>query len=472
MDLERCPHDGARLTKLKARPDELLGRVFDNRYEIRTALGGGGMGTVYRGWQLSVDREVAIKVIHAKLGGDRTVVKRFLREARLSSRLSQPNIVNVYDFGQGDDGILYIVMELIRGRTLAKELDAQRPLAQKRITTIALQLCDALEAAHGQGIIHRDLKPGNIMILDEPPGRDLLKVLDFGLSKSLASDTTSLVTQSSALLGTPLYMSPEQIEGKPSDQRGDLYSVGCMLYQMATGRPPFVGPTVNGVLAAHISDPMPPLPGSVPAPLAELIAQLMQKVPDRRPPSAAIVRDAIQRIAEGGNAELSDTTPDIREIRDARDARDASDASIQRRRTGPVALAVTMAAPAAPAPRRGSRWQWLAGGFSLATVAVIAMIALGQGSKDAAAPPSDKRADRLAGAPPPADAMPLAAVPVADASAPRSVDAAAPADAAHRAPAVPIVVRHHPVDAGAPDAAAPRSIDAGAPDLNFAPRPK
>ena len=456
MDTERCPHDGAKLTKLLARPDALLGRVFDGRYEIRAALGAGGMGTVYRGWQLSVDREVAIKVIHAKLASDRTAVKRFLREARLSSRLSQPGIVNVYDFGQTDDGILYLVMELIRGRTLSSDLEAQRPLPLKRVVAIGSHLCDALDAAHGQGIVHRDLKPGNIMILDEPPGRDLLKVLDFGLSKSLVTDTSSLVTHSSALLGTPLYMAPEQIEGKPSDQRGDLYSLGCILYQLASGQPPFVGATINVVLAAHASERPPPLPSSLPQALVRLIAQLMEKSPDVRPSSAARVRDALQEIGGGPSVELSDTTPDI---------------SVERRRTGPVALAATLAAAApAPAPSR-SRWYWLGGGFSLAALAVVVMVALGK--QNAAAPETGGGSALVGPGSSRSVVLPDAAVPMAVVTdAAISIDAAIPVDARSRER--PVAPRPHPADAGAlpppPPPPPPRVVpDAGTPEINLLP---
>ncbi len=330
LDLDTCPNDGARLAKLKAQPDALLGRVFEQRYEIRMALGQGGMGTVYRGWQISVDREVAIKVIHPKLASDRLAVKRFLREARLSSRLSQPNVVNVYDFGQTDDGILYIVMELLRGHTLAHELESQQPLALKRSVTIALQLCDALDAAHRQGIIHRDLKPGNIVILDDPPGRDLIKVLDFGLAKTLIADTSSIMTQTNAILGTPLYMAPEQIESKPSDQRADLYALGCMLYQMVTGLPPFTSDNVAQLLARHLNDEPDALPIGVPPLLATTIARLMEKDPAKRTASAAAVRSTLQTVLESGSstAELSTPTPEIPGMR-------------ERMRHTPVALAVT-----------------------------------------------------------------------------------------------------------------------------------
>jgi serine/threonine-protein kinase len=311
----RCTSTSAsRLAKLKARPDALLGRVFDGRYEIKAALGQGGMGTVYRGWQLSVDREVAIKVIHPKLASDRIAVKRFLREVRLASRLNPPTVVNVYDSGHTEDGILYLVMELLRGHTLARELEAMRALPVRRVVTIALQLCDALDSAHAQQIIHRDLKPGNIVILDDPPGRDLIKVLDFGLAKTLVAETTSLVTQTDAVLGTPLYMAPEQIESKATDHRADLYALGCILYQMVSGRPPFLGDNPNAVLAKHLSEVAPVLPDGVPEPLAGAIAKLMEKDPARRTASAAAVRTALHTVADSGfvaSTDVADTTPDI-----------------------------------------------------------------------------------------------------------------------------------------------------------------
>ncbi len=298
IDAAFCPNDGAKLVKLKARKDDLIGRVFDNRYEIRAALGHGGMGTVYRGWQLSVDREVAIKVIHPKLATERSVAKRFLREARLASRLSQANIVNVYDFGQSDDGILYLVMELLRGKPLAKDLEGGRPLPMKRIKAVAMQMCDALDAAHAQGIVHRDLKPGNIVLLDDPPGRDLLKILDFGLAKSLVHDNTSLVTKTDAILGTPLYMPPEQILGKPSDHTADLYSLGCIMYQLAMGKPPYIGENINVVLAAHVRDPVPRFADHVPDALAEIIYRLMDKDPGARIQSARTVHEQLAAIAD------------------------------------------------------------------------------------------------------------------------------------------------------------------------------
>jgi serine/threonine-protein kinase len=274
-------------------PVDLVGRVFEGRYELRALLGAGGMGSVYRGWQRSVDREVAIKVIDPKLASRRDGVKRFLREAKLSSRLSAPSIVSVFDFGQTEDGILYIVLELVDGHTLAHHLEPSQPIGVARAIRIGLQLCDALETAHAAGIVHRDLKPGNIVILDDPPGRDVLKVLDFGLAKSLTDESVSLITHAGAMIGTPLYMSPELIQGKPCDVRTDIYSLGCILHEMTTGVSPFAAPTVEHILSNHMYELSRPLPDDLPAALAELIRRSIAKDADDRPSNAAEVRAAL-----------------------------------------------------------------------------------------------------------------------------------------------------------------------------------
>jgi len=432
LDHDVCPKDGARLIKLRGARDALIGRILDQRYEVRGALGEGGMGTVYRAHQLSVDREVALKVIHSKLASNRTAVKRFLREARLASRLSQPNVVNVYDFGQTEDGVLYLVMELLRGNTLARELEPMRPLPLRRVLAIGLQLCDALEVAHAQGIIHRDLKPGNIIVLDDPPGRDLIKVLDFGLAKSLATETSSLITASSALLGTPLYMPPEQIGGESSDQRGDLYALGCILHHMLAGRPPFVRETVNAVLAAHLHEPPPPL--VAPAPLAELVAGLMAKSPNDRPSSAARVREVLQAAGD-----LADTIP--------------------------VPDVVRPEPVASPPPAKASSRRNLGLVLAAAVVALAAgagVLALRHDAVDAPA--------KLAAPGDAARPTPIIAIDAAASVETAQPDAAVvPHDAGvhptHHAQHVP---PHVSVDAGVTAPPPPRPADAGMPSIDFA----
>ncbi|MBV8760653.1 MAG: protein kinase [Deltaproteobacteria bacterium] len=449
LDRDVCPNDGARLIKLKATQDVLVGRVFDQRYELRSSLGHGGMGTVYRAHQISVDREVAIKVIHPKLASDRVAVKRFLREARLASRLNQPNVVNVYDFGQTDDGILYLVMEMLRGHTLARELEAMRPLPLRRILHIALQLCDALEVAHAQEIVHRDLKPSNIIVLDDPPGRDLIKVLDFGLAKSLASDTSSLITASSALLGTPLYMPPEQIAGEPSDHRADLYAFGCILYHLLDGRPPFLRDNVNAVLAAHLHDTPPALPATVPAPLASLVATMMAKDPAHRPGSAAAIRTALQSLEEHA-PDISDTIP----------------VASNRPDTSPMALAMTHSG--APSRQRPRALVFGGAALALAALAGGAYLAVHHGNSSSAPPPAIDAPHANAVPPPLVDA----ALPAIDAAAP--ADATAPPVDAHAAHPVPPPRTHPHIDAGAAPSidagAAPHvapPVDAGMPSIDF-----
>ncbi len=436
-----CPHDGSRLVELAAETDELIGKVLDGRYEIRAPLGKGGMGTVYRGQQLSVDREVAIKVIHPMLASDRTSVKRFLREAKLASRLSQPAIVNVYDFGQSD-GVLYLVMELLRGRTLATELGHGR-IEPRRAATIGAQLCDALEAAHAQDIVHRDLKPGNIVLLDDPSGRDLIKVLDFGLAKSLEHDTDSRVTNPEAILGTPLYMAPEQIEGKPLDSRGDLYALGCILYELISGAPPFVDPNIATILARHLGDPPAPLASSVPAPLRHLIEKLLAKAPVDRVQTAREVRSVLETLLDG---QLRGPTPRPFSVRAPEPA------SLATAQTIGAAPQSGRAVTSGRGPVATRRWQLAAllAGFAVAVVVVAWSI----GSR--AGMPAT--ADAEGGDPTQPVASPIDAAFPASRDAPQDSLVDAPVDATASAPA------------DAPPTSRPRrAVDAGEPTVEFYP---
>lgn len=276
--------------------DSNIGRVLDSRFHIRARLGSGGMGAVYDGWQIEPPRAVAIKLIHPSLVTNRDVTKRFLREARLLGELDHPAIVRVYDFGQADDGTLFLVLERLYGHTVADELAAHRVLPIERAVAIAIRLCDALAAAHRRGIIHRDLKPANAMVIADHPVD--LKVLDFGLAKSLVTPELSLISASNLAFGTPLYMSPEQIHGAPADPRSDLYALGCMVHEMVSGGPPFAGDTVERVLSNHVYELATPLPGDVPEPLAELIMRAIAKDPRDRPRSAEHMRWELRATLE------------------------------------------------------------------------------------------------------------------------------------------------------------------------------
>ncbi len=293
----RCPDDDTELVVLSSGPDPLIGRSLNERYTIVERLGAGGMGTVYVGKQHSVGREVAIKVVNAALVSDSDVVKRFLREAKLASRLSHPNAVSILDFGQTPDGLFFLAMELLQGRTLDKVLRLEGRVRLPRVVRIAGQICEALQGAHKIAIVHRDLKPANVMLLEGTEGRDLIKVLDFGLAKSLSPNSTSTtMTMSGALLGTPAYMSPEAARGGEVDERTDLYSLGCMLYVLASGRLPFQSDNIHELLSMHTNLAPPPLT-MVPKPVNGVIMKLLAKDPGDRFRTAASTRHALEEAA-------------------------------------------------------------------------------------------------------------------------------------------------------------------------------
>jgi hypothetical protein len=292
LEGERCPADNTRLVKLAGVVDKLIGRELDGRYTIVEKLGQGGMGAVYRGTQHSVGRDVAIKLVKPGLITDGMVIKRFLREAKLASRLSHPNAISVMEFGQTDDGLFYLVMELVAGRTLEQVLEAERVLSPQRVVRIGAQICDALEAAHDLQIVHRDLKPQNVMVLAK--GRDIVKVLDFGIAKSLTPEPgNTTLTNAGSVLGTPAFMPPELVTEATVDARTDLYSLGCVLYLCATGQLPFTAGTAHEVMVLHATE-RPPLAKGVPPKLAAVLDKLLEKEPARRYQTAAETREALE----------------------------------------------------------------------------------------------------------------------------------------------------------------------------------
>src|SRR4051812_12060876 len=235
-----CPADGEALEK---DPDSLVGTILSGKYRIDARLNEGGMGTVYRGTHILMDKTVAIKVLNPSLAADDKIVARFSREARAASRISHPHALNVTDFGESQNGVVFLIMEYLHGKTLKEVVQGEGPLDLPRVVEIIRQVCGALDAAHSEGVIHRDLKSDNIMLVDVGGG-DWAKVLDFGIAKIKEPLGTkdAEITSPNLIIGTPQYMSPEQCsQSSEIDARSDIYSLGVILYEMLAGHVPFMG---------------------------------------------------------------------------------------------------------------------------------------------------------------------------------------------------------------------------------------
>src|ERR1044072_3190084 len=261
-ELEICPEDQTPLqadsTVAGAPVDPLLGHTLDEKYLLEEQLGIGGMGTVYRARHLLIDRPVAVKVLNQRFVEDEAARTRFRREARAAGRLQHANSVTVTDFGESHDGYVYLVMELLEGRTLRDVLAKEAPLDVARSVSLMLQIAGAVAAAHEAGIIHRDLKPANIFIVQRADVPAVVKGLDFGIEKPAAEsfddDDPMTLTQVGAMIGTPRYMSPEQCDGLDLTPAADVYSLGCILYEMLTGTVRFSGFLPLAIAMKHTSE--------------------------------------------------------------------------------------------------------------------------------------------------------------------------------------------------------------------------
>ncbi|HEY5960297.1 MAG TPA: serine/threonine-protein kinase [Polyangiaceae bacterium] len=282
---------------LSLEPSALVGQVVAERYAVKELLGVGGMGCVYRAEHIHIRKEVALKTLHASMLRSPEIIARFEREAIAAARIAHPNVVVATDFGRFENGQYYLILELVRGRTVREELDAHSQFDVQRICSIARQVASALFAAHEVGVVHRDLKPENIMLVRSATAVDLVKVLDFGIAKMTLEGKNQTLTQLGAVFGTPQYMSPEQAGGKAIDARSDIYSLGIIIYEMLTGKLPFDAADALGFLIQHLNHPPLPLPDSVPQPLRELVHAMLAKSPDQRPASARVVVAELERIS-------------------------------------------------------------------------------------------------------------------------------------------------------------------------------
>jgi serine/threonine protein kinase len=310
--VQSCPEDGAALradeTVAAAVPvDPLLGLTLDGKYRLDERLGKGGMGTVYRATHLLIDRPVAIKVLNPHFVEDEEAQERFRREARAAGRLQHQNVAAVTDFGRTQDGLVYIVMELLVGRSLREVLAREAPLDAARAVSLMLQISAAVAAAHEARVIHRDLKPGNIFVVQRKHAPPVIKVLDFGIAK-LAADAIEdeeeqqqTLTKVGVMIGTPRYMSPEQCDGAKLSPASDVYSLGIILYEMLTGTTPFSGSTALSIAMKHSKEmPRPPreFVASIPAPLEEVVLHALEKDAGERPPDAGAFRRELYETAE------------------------------------------------------------------------------------------------------------------------------------------------------------------------------
>src|SRR5512133_2505564 len=299
-----CTSCGAALPPAAEAQDPWLGRTVEGKFRIEALVGQGGMGRVYRARHLTLDRPVVLKMLHKAYSSDPQIVQRFQREARAASRLDHPNSIAVLDFGEADDGTLFMAMEYLGGKDLGRVLAEEFPLGEPRIARIGAQILSALAEAHARGIVHRDLKPENVMVEPRRGEPDFVKVLDFGIAKITAPGANEpKLTQAGLVCGTPEYMSPEQARGADIDLRSDLYSMGVILYQLTTGALPFASDTPVGYLTKHLSEQ--PVPArdrnpevEVSPALDAVIARALEKDPAARFASADEMRAALLACVE------------------------------------------------------------------------------------------------------------------------------------------------------------------------------
>ncbi|HVV87958.1 MAG TPA: serine/threonine-protein kinase, partial [Kofleriaceae bacterium] len=354
-------------------------------YRVLRKLGEGGMGAVYLAEHSLLGRKAAVKVLQPELSRNQDIVQRFFNEARASTAIADPGIVQVFDFGYHTDGSAYIVMEFLEGEPLDGRVKRLGRLAPADALRILRQVASSLASAHARGIIHRDLKPENVfLVVDrEVAHGERAKLLDFGIAKLTGDTESKLKTSTSAIMGTPMYMSPEQCRGAGHvDPRSDLYSLGCVLYHLLVGRPPFDGEGVGDIIAMHLREPAPApsaaVPG-IPPEVDALVLRLMAKSPDQRFGSAAELAEVIGRMI-GVSAAMPAAMPPSGYVTGGQHPTTLSGSA------GHLQVAAA-SVPGSMMPRRKGR-ALVAGvvaGVAIATAAVVAVVAAGGGKGSAKA---------------------------------------------------------------------------------------
>ena len=297
-----CPIDGSALEDVEDEKQETLtGKIVAGRFEVGELLGAGGMGAVYKARQISIDRACALKILKKEIVDNKTAVKRFLLEAKATSRLTNAHTITIYDFGQTEGGELFIAMEFLKGMDLKEKLAQSGPLPLARAVEVMVGVALSLGEAHSINIIHRDLKPANIFLAEQASDPEFVKVLDFGIARAKDMTDGMTMTQEGTVAGTPGYMAPETIMGRDIDARADVYALGVILYELLCGEKVFAGDTPILVMTSHISqqplsllERMPP--GQVPQPLSNFVERCLAKDPDHRPNNAEEFRKELEAV--------------------------------------------------------------------------------------------------------------------------------------------------------------------------------
>jgi len=359
-----CPADGTALRPKGS--DSLIGSVLADRYHILKRIGEGGMGRVYLGEHVKMNRQCAIKVMSPALVNDAESASRFAREASNAARIIHPNVAAVFDYGESD-GLVYLVMEFVDGEPLSRLLAREAPFALERAIDLGRQIADGLGAAHELGIVHRDLKPDNILVSRSRSGREVVKVVDFGIAKAMQEGAGEALTRTGLVIGTPEFMSPEQLLGDTIDARSDLYALGCIMHLMLTAAPAFDAPTREQMIKRRLSENPPhaqALDPGIPDAVDRVISRLLARTPDDRYSSAAEVREALsgphtRRLSESGAV--------IPRVETPRSAPTQVLSVAAPPRTTPRSTPVTSWAAASGQRRR--RWPWVLGVLGIIAIA-------------------------------------------------------------------------------------------------------
>ncbi len=394
----------------EAKADPYIGVTIDGRYRVESVLGEGGMGVVYAGRHKVINKRVAIKILRADLSRDKEMTERFLQEAQAASSIGHPHIIDVSDFGTLPDGAAYFVMEFLEGEALSSVLKETRPVPTARLIHIARQVADALAAAHAQGIVHRDLKPDNIYLVTRGAEQDYVKILDFGIAKVATSSNTKL-TRAGTVFGTPHYMSPEQAAGAPVDHRTDLYALGVILYEMASGSVPFDADNYMGILTQHMYKAPVPIRALVPSVgedtppgLEAIILKLLSKKPEQRYDGMKDLVEDLDRLDKGQMPQA------VSEMIARSGAFNVPADYFNQPKTADVVHAT-------PRGRGGTRWPLVAGVAGVVVAVGLVVAVMSMGSTTTAEPPRAPSAPDSA-----AVAPPSVASSVASAEPPRAPD--------------------------------------------------